>query len=219
MFQPAWLEAQWQCKKRTRPISIRFLGHSVPQTTFLAWGRSFELSGFVFFISLQLSASRVSHLLLLCSHSVMSYSLWLHGLQHASLSLSFTISRSLLRFMSIESVMPSNPTLSSVSPFPFFPQSFPASGSFPVNRLFPSGGQSTGASAIVLTMNIQGWFLIGLTGLILLSKGLSSTTFQNHQFFSTQPSLWSNSYIRTWLLEMYSFDYMDLHQQSDVSAF
>ena len=54
-------------------------------------------------------------------------------------------------------------------------QSFPASGSFPMNQLFTSSGQSIGASAsaTVLPMNIQGWFLLGLTGLISLqSKGL-----------------------------------------------
>ena len=53
-------------------------------------------------------------------------------------------------------------------------------------------------SASVLPMNIQGWFPLGLTGLISLqSKGLlrvfSSTTVQKHQLFSAQPSLWSNS--------------------------
>jgi len=65
---------------------------------------------------------------------------------------------------------------SSVALFSFCLQSFPASGSFPVSQLFASGGQSTGASmsASVLPMNIQGWFPLGLTGLIsLLSKGLS----------------------------------------------
>ena len=81
-------------------------------------------------------------------------------------------------------------------------QSFPASGSFLMSWLFVSGGQSTEASdsASVLPMNIQGWFPLGLTGLIsLLSKGLSrvfsSTTVQKHQLFTTQPSLWSNSHI------------------------
>ena len=62
------------------------------------------------------------------------------------------------------------------------------------------------ASASVLPMNIQDWFPLGLTGLIFfLSKGfsrvLSRTAVQKHQFFGSQPSLWSNSYIRTWLLE------------------
>ena len=81
-----------------------------------------------------------------------------------------------------------------------------ASGSFPMSQLFASGSQSIGASASVLPMNIQDWFSLGLSGLIsLLSKGLSrvfsSTTVQKHRFFSTQPILWSNSHIRTWLLE------------------
>ena len=80
--------------------------------------------------------------------------------------------------------------------------------SFPMNWLFASGGQSIGASASasVLPMNSQGWFPLGLTGLLSLqSKGLSrvfsSTTVQKHQFFGIQPSLWSNSHICTWLLE------------------
>ena len=69
-----------------------------------------------------------------------------------------------------------------------------APGSFPMSRLLASGGQSIGASASasILTMNIQGWFSLGLTGLIsLLSKGLSrffsSTTVQKHPFFGAQP--------------------------------
>ena len=79
---------------------------------------------------------------------------------------------------------------------------------FPVSWLFTPGGQSieTSASASVLAMNIQGWFPLGWIGLIsLLSKGLSrvfsNTTVEKHQFFGTQPSLCSNSYIHTWLLE------------------
>ena len=121
-------------------------------------------------------------------------------------SLSITNSQSLLKLMSIESVMPSNHFSSSVLPFSFCLQSFPSSGSFPMSWLFPSGGQSIGASASVLPMNIQSRFTLGLTGLIsLMSKGLSrvfsSTEIQRHQSFGTQPSLGSNSYIRTWLLE------------------
>ena len=79
---------------------------------------------------------------------------------------------------------------SSVTPFSSCLQSFPASGSFPMSQLFTSGGQSTGISALasVLSMNIQGWFPLELTGLISLqSKGLSrvfsNTTVQKHQFF------------------------------------
>ena len=101
-----------------------------------------------------------------------------------------------------------HPTISSsVVPFSSCLQSFAASGSFPVCQLFASGGQSiaVSASASVLPVNTQGWFLLGLTGLIWLSKGLSrvflSTTVQRHQFFRAQPSLWSNSHIHIWLLE------------------
>jgi len=94
---------------------------------------------------------------------------------------------------------------SSVIPFSCL-QSFPASGSFPMSCLFTSGGQSIGALASVLPMGIQGWFLLGLTGLISLqSEGLSrvfsNTTVWKHQFICTYPSLWSYSYILTWLLE------------------
>ena len=123
-------------------------------------------------------------------------------------SLSLIISRSLLKLMSIESVMPSNHLISSVAPFSSCPQSFPASGSNPVSWLFTPGGQSIGASASasVLPMNIQDWFPLRLVVLISLqSKGLSkvvsNTTVQKHQFFSAHPSLWSNCYIHTWLLE------------------
>ena len=97
---------------------------------------------------------------------------------------------------------------SSVIPFSFLPQSFPASGSFPMSRLFASGGQSirAPASASVLPVNIEGWFPLGLTGLMSLqSKGLSrvfsSTTVWKHQFFGAQSLLWSNSNIYTWLLK------------------
>ena len=94
---------------------------------------------------------------------------------------------------------------SSAAPFSSCPQSFPVLRSFPMSLLFASGGQSTGAWASILPMNIQGWFPLGFTCLFSLqSKGLSrvfsSTTIQKHQFFSAQPSLWSNSHICTWLL-------------------
>ena len=88
-------------------------------------------------------------------------------------SLSFTSSWTLLKRMSIESVMPST-HLILFFPFSSCLQSFPASGVFPVSQLFASSGQSIGASASVLPMNVQDWFPLGLTGLIsLLSKGLS----------------------------------------------
>ena len=91
-----------------------------------------------------------------------------------------------------------HPTISSsVIPFSFCLQSLPASGSFPMNQFFPSGGQSIRASppASVLPINIQDWFPLGWTGWISLqSKGLSrvfsNTTAQKYQFFGTQLSLW-----------------------------
>ena len=92
-----------------------------------------------------------------------------------------------------------HPTISSsVAFFSSCSQSFQASWSFPMSWLFTLGGQSIGALASVFLMNIQGRFSLGLTGLISLqSKGLSrvfsSNRVQKHQFFSAQPSLWSNS--------------------------
>ena len=101
-----------------------------------------------------------------------------------------------------------HPTISStVAPFSSCPQSFPASGSFPMSWLFTSGNQIIGASASasILPMNIQDWFPLGLTGLIsLLSKGLSrvfsSTTVQKHQFFATQLGIGQGIYENKWIL-------------------
>ena len=133
-----------------------------------------------------------------------------------------TISWSLLRFMSIELVMLSN-HLIFCQPLLLLPSIFHSISSFPVSWLFTSGGQSIGASALVLPMKIQDWFPLGLTGLILLSKGLSrvfsSTEVLKHQSLALSflygPTLtsvhdfWKN----------HGFDYMDLCQQSNVSAF
>ena len=120
-----------------------------------------------------------------------------------------------------------NPIISfSVIPFSSCLQSFPASGSFPMSQFFASGGQSIEASAtaLILAMNIQGWFHLGLTGLISsqsrgLSRVFSKTTVKNHQFFGAQPFLRSNSHIHTWLLKNNSFDQIHLCQQSDVPGF
>ena len=108
--------------------------------------------------------------------------------------LSFTISQSLLKLMSIEWCYPTISSL--VVPFSSCLQSFPASGSFLMSQLFISGDQSIGAStsASVLPINIQGWFPLELTGLISLqsrglSKVFSNTTIQKHQFFGAQLSL------------------------------
>ena len=98
-----------------------------------------------------------------------------------------------------------HPTISSsVVPFSSCLQSFPASGSFPMNRFFISGGQSieAAASASVFPMNSQVWSPLEWTGLISLqSKGLStvfsSTTVRRHQFFSSQFNTISSSYFST----------------------
>ena len=94
---------------------------------------------------------------------------------------------------------------SSVVPFFSCPQSFPASGSFPISQLFTSGGQSIGVSASVSVppMNTQDWSPLEWIGWISLqskwlSRVFSNTTFQKHQFFGTQPSSQSNSHIHTW---------------------
>ena len=156
----------------------------------------------------------------------MSDSFWPHGLQHSWLpcpplcprvcSNSCPLSRWCHLTIS-----------SSVVPFSSHLQSFPALGSFPMSQLFTSGGQSTGASASasVLLVKSQSWFPLGLTGLIsILSKGLSrvvsNTTVQKHQFLGAQPSLQSNSHIhnmttgKTIALNGWTFFW-----QSNVSAF
>ena len=132
------------------------------------------------------------------SCSVMSNSLRPHGLQHTRplcpsptpgvYSNSCTLSRWC------------HPTISSsVVPFSYCLQSFPASGYFPVSHLFTSGGQSVGVldSTSILPMNLQDWFPLKWTGWISLqSKGLSivsNTTVQKHQFLGTQLSSQSNS--------------------------
>ena len=98
-------------------------------------------------------------------------------------SLSFTISQSLPKLMSIKSMMPSNHLILCHSLL-LLPSIFPSIWSFWKSWLFAPGSQSIEASASVLPMYIQGWFSLGLIGLISLSKGLSrvfsSTTTQKH---------------------------------------
>ena len=128
------------------------------------------------------------------SRSVVSDSLWPHGLQHSRPPCSSPTPR--VYSNSCPLSWWCHPTISSsVVPFSHL-QSFSASGSFPVSQFFVSGGQSIGvsASASGLLLNIQDWFPLRLIGWISLqSKGLSrvfsNTTVQKHQFFSTQLSL------------------------------
>ena len=121
--------------------------------------------------------------------------------------LSFTISWSLLRFISIESMMPSNHLIFCCSLL-LLPSIFPSIRVFSNESFLCVRWPSIGVSALasVLLMNIQNCFPLRLTGLISLQfKGLSrvfsSTTVRRHQFFSVQSSLWSSSHFRTRLLE------------------
>ena len=135
------------------------------------------------------------------SHSVMSDSLWPHGLQHARLPCPS------LTPGACSNSRPSSwwchPAISaSFIPFSSHLQSFPASGSFPMSQFFTSGDQRIGVSAIasVLPMNIQDWFPLGLTGWISLeSKGLckSPRIFSTSQFKSINSSVLSFLYSLT----------------------
>ena len=123
------------------------------------------------------------------SCSVVSNSLRPHGLLHTRLSCpslspgvgsnSCPLSRSHpLSHLSLNCLI-------LCAPFSSCPQYFPASGSFPMIWLFVSDGQSIGASESALPINIKGWFLLGLSGLILLpSKGLSQESSPAPQFKS-----------------------------------
>ena len=125
-----------------------------------------------------------------CCYSITKSCLTLppHGLQHTRLPWPSLSPRICLN--SCASSRWCHTTISfSVAPFSC-PQSFPSSGSFPMSQLFTSDGQSIGASASILPMNIQGWFPLRFTGLISLhSKGFSrvfsSTTIWKNQFFGT----------------------------------
>ena len=120
--------------------------------------------------------------------------LWSHGPQHAKLPCPSPTPRGCSNLCLSQWC---HPTISlSVIPISSCLQSFPASGSFPMNQVFASGGQIIGASVSVLPMNIQKWFLLRLAGWISLqSKELtrvfSNTTVQKHQFFGAQLSLWA----------------------------
>ena len=141
------------------------------------------------------------------SHSVMSDSLRPHESQHARPPCPspthgvHTNSRPSSRWC--------HPAISSsVVPFSSYPQSLPASGSFPMSQLFTWDGQSFGVSALasVLPMNTQDWSPLGWTGWISLqskelSRVFSNTTVQKHQFFGAQLPSQSNSHIHTWPLE------------------
>ena len=151
--------------------------------------------------------------LLLFSHSVVSNSLWSHVLQHIRLSCPSPSLGACWNSCPLSQWC--HPTISSsVVPFSSCLQSFPASGSFPVSQLFPSGGQNVGASASasVFPMNIQAWFPLGWAGLISLqSKGsqrvghnwtteLNWTEFLSYSVnnFRNKTHHWNGSYLVLW---------------------
>ena len=151
------------------------------------------------------------------SHSVMSNSLPPHGLQHTRLPFPSPTPGAYSNSCQLSQWR--HPTISSsVILFSSCLQSFPTSGSFPMSQLFPSGCQSIGAStsALVLPMNIQDWFPLGLPGLITLQcKGLSKESSPTPQFKSINSSVLSFLYGPTLTsihdcCKNHSFDSMDL---------
>ena len=152
------------------------------------------------------NTSIIASFLLLLSHSVVSDSLQSHGLQHARLPCpspslgAYSKSCPLSRWC--------HPTISSsVIPFSCL-QSFPASRSFPVSQLFALGSQSTGVSSPaclsneysgLISFRIDWLHLLAVQG--TLKSFLQQHRQQKHQFFGSQPFLWCNSHIHTWLLE------------------
>ena len=159
------------------------------------------------------------------SYSVLSDSLWPHGLLHTRLPCP-SLSPSVCSNLWPMNQWCHSTISSSVTPFSSCLQSLPASGSFPVSQLFASGGQTiqASASAPVLAMNIQDWFPLGLTALIsLLSKRLSrvfsNSTVQKHQLFLLSllhgPTL--TSVHEYW--KNHSFDHTDFCQQWVVTYY
>ena len=163
----------------------RFLDHTNGDSNWAGWGRTQigKETWIRWFSSVQFSCS------------VVSDSLWPHGLQHTRPPYPSPTPGVYSNWCPLSQWF--HPTISSsVVPFSSCLHSFPATGSFPISHFSASGGQNTGvsASASVLPMNIQDWFPLGWTGWIsLLSKGLLrvffNTTVQKHQFFSAQLSL------------------------------
>ena len=138
---------------------------------------------------------------------------------------SFTISQNFLKLMSIESVMLSK-HLILCHPFLLLPSIFPSIRVFPVGQFFTSSGQSIGASvsASILSMNTQGWFLLGLTGLITFAGQRTLKSSPVPQFESISSLALSLLYGPTLTsvhdyLKNHSFDYIDLCEQNHVSDF
>ena len=167
----------------------------------------------------------IAVVIVLFTHSVMSDSLWPHGLQHASLPCPWPFPEACSD--SRLSSQWCHPTvLSSAVSFSSCLQSFPASGSFLMSQLFSSGGQCIGASASasVLLINIQDWFPLGLTVWSPYSPRDSQEPSPTLQFKSINSSAFSLLYgpaltsIHDYW-KNHSFDFTDLCWQSNVSAF
>ena len=190
---------------------MNYTVHGILQARILEWvaipfSRDVRWNLFRYVMCINFINMKKESYTLLFSCSVVSNSSWPHGLQHARL-LCLPLSPGICSNSCPLSWWCYLIISSSATSFSSCPQSFPASGSFPISWFFASGGQSIGAlaSASVLPVNTQCWCPLGLTDLIFLqSKGLtgvfSTTTIQKHQFFSIQPSFWSSSHIYTWLL-------------------
>ena len=140
-------------------------------------------------------------------------------------SLSLTVSQSLPKFMSIESVMLSY-HLILCHPLLFLHSNFPSIMVFSIESAlhirwpkywsFSLSISPSNECSVLISFRIDWFDLLAVQGLL---RVFSSTTFGKHQFFGAQPSLWSNSHIHTWLLEKHSFDYTDFFRWSDASAF
>ena len=153
---------------------------------------------------------------------IMSSSLWLHGLQHARLPCRSLSPRVFSNSCPLNWWFHSTISFS-VTPFSC-PQFFPASGSFPMSQLFASGGQSTGASASVsneysrlISFRIDWLDLLAVQGTLkslLQHHSLKASILRHSAFFAVQLS---HLYVTT--EKNHSFDYMDICQQSNVSAF
>ena len=142
-----------------------------------------------------------------CSVTQMGATLQPHGLQHVRLPCPSTSPRACSNSCPL-SRWCHQTISSSVSPFSSCPQSFPASGCFPVSQLFTSDGQRIGDSSVsispsneypeLISFRIDRFDLPALQGAL---KSLLQHTVWKHQFFSAHPSLWSSSHIHIWLLE------------------
>ena len=138
-------------------------------------------------------------------------------------SLSITNSGSLHKFMSIELVMPYN-HLILCCPLLLLPSIFPSIRVFPNESVLRIRWPKDWSISFSISPSNEYSGLISFRidwfHLLTVSRVFSNTTAQKNQFFGSQPSVWSNSHIHTWLLEKpYNFDYMDLCWKSDVSAF